>query len=382
MKIQHLLILITLFIFENAFSQAPEMINYQAVVRDASGNVVNGTLNGPVGIQLTILKGSSTGTESYKETFNIAPNTYGLVNLKIGTGTVVSGTFSAIDWGIDSYWIKTEYDINGGTTYTISGTSQFLSVPYAIYANSAGSSTAAIIADSDGDTQIQTEESNDEDVIRFDTDGQERMVINSNGKIGIGTDSPSSYLEIKSNQDGALTLNKDGSTTWNYIQYKNSGTRNFYTGITNLEKFVFGSDNGEPFYFTGSNVGISLNDPQANLDVQDVIRVSRENRQYTEIVNSSAAGAMIQAVSGEGNKKPLSIDALYEIETSPAAGANQIRFRTGEKSSPSIKMLIDEDGDVGIGTTQPGAKLDVRGDVSLSNPSGTSANLKNYQQQF
>ena len=82
------------FTYCNAYSQAPEMINYQAVVRDASGNVVNGTLNGPVGIQLTILKGSSTGTESYKETFNIAPNTYGLVNLKIGTGTVVSGTFS------------------------------------------------------------------------------------------------------------------------------------------------------------------------------------------------------------------------------------------------------------------------------------------------
>ena len=84
----------------------------------------------------------------------------------------------------------------------------------------------------------------------------------------------------KSNRDGAFGLNKDGSTTWNYIQYKNSGTRNFYTGITNLEKFVFGSDNGEPFYFTGSNVGISLNDPQANLDVQDVIRVSRKQTIY------------------------------------------------------------------------------------------------------
>ena len=134
------LLILSIYTTINVFSQSPEMINYQAVVRDGYGNVINGNTNGSVGIQLTVLKGSSTGTEAYKETFSIAPNTYGLVNLKIGTGTVGSGTFSSIDWGIDSYWIKTEYDLNGGTNYTIFGTSQFLSVPYALYANSAGGS--------------------------------------------------------------------------------------------------------------------------------------------------------------------------------------------------------------------------------------------------
>ena len=60
-----------------------------------------------------------------------------------------------------------------------------------------------------------------------------------------------------------------------------------------------------PSIFTGSKVGISLNDPKANLDVQDTLRVSREDRQYTEIINSSAAGAIIQAVSGQANKKTI-----------------------------------------------------------------------------
>jgi hypothetical protein len=121
----------------NSFAQAPEGFKYQSVVRDASQNVV---ANQAVGMQMTILQGSASGTVVYQETFAPTTNAYGLVNIEIGTGSVVSGTFSSIDWANGPYFIETALDATGGTTYAVMGTSQLLSVPYALYAKTSGSS--------------------------------------------------------------------------------------------------------------------------------------------------------------------------------------------------------------------------------------------------
>ena len=78
----------------------------------------------------------------YQETFTTTTNAYGSIAIQIGTGTVVSGTFSTIDWGANSYFVETAVDISGGTSYTVISTTQFVSVPYALYAKTAGSSPA------------------------------------------------------------------------------------------------------------------------------------------------------------------------------------------------------------------------------------------------
>ena len=122
----------------NVWAQAPEKMSYQAVVRDASDALVTSTA---VGMQLSILQGSATGIAVYVETQTLTTNANGLVSLEIGTGTIVSGDFTTIDWANDTYFIKTETDPIGGTTYTITGTSQLMSVPYALYAKTSGSST-------------------------------------------------------------------------------------------------------------------------------------------------------------------------------------------------------------------------------------------------
>lgn len=127
-----------LLITATTFAQAPEKMSYQAVVRGASGDLV---ANQAVGMQISILQGSSSGTTVYVETQTPTSNVNGLVTLEIGNGTAVSGTFSAIDWGVDTYFIKTETDPAGGASYTITGTTQLTSVPYAIYATRSGSST-------------------------------------------------------------------------------------------------------------------------------------------------------------------------------------------------------------------------------------------------
>lgn len=116
-------------------AQAPEKMSYQAIVRNASGQLLT---NQNVAVRVSVLQGSAAGTSVYSERVTGTTNVNGLVSLEIGSGTVISGTFSSINWGANSYYLKTETDTAGGTNYTITGTSQLLSVPYALYAKSSG----------------------------------------------------------------------------------------------------------------------------------------------------------------------------------------------------------------------------------------------------
>jgi hypothetical protein len=127
------LVFLLLSSFTILFAQAPQKMSYQSVIRKADGTLVATTL---VSIKSSILLGSATGTASYVETQTVTTNSNGLATIEIGGGTPVTGTFAAINWGAGSHFIKTEIDPTGGSNYTISGTSQLLSVPYALYAGS------------------------------------------------------------------------------------------------------------------------------------------------------------------------------------------------------------------------------------------------------
>jgi hypothetical protein len=111
-------------------AQSPQKLSYQAIVRNAQGKLVS---NANVGIRFTILQGSATGVVVYSETFTATTNINGLVSVAIGTGTT-TGNFASIDWALGPYFLKSETDPAGGTNYSITGISQFLSVPYALYA--------------------------------------------------------------------------------------------------------------------------------------------------------------------------------------------------------------------------------------------------------
>jgi len=127
----------------SVFAQSPDKMSYQAVIRDASDVLITNT---QVGMQISILQGSASGTAVYVETQDLTSNTNGLVSIEIGgiTATVVSGDFTTIDWANGPYFIKTETDPTGGTSYTITGTSQLLSIPYALHAKTAESLTGTI----------------------------------------------------------------------------------------------------------------------------------------------------------------------------------------------------------------------------------------------
>ncbi|MCF8223147.1 MAG: hypothetical protein K9J25_08350 [Bacteroidales bacterium] len=117
-----------------AIAQSPQSFNYQAIVRDVSGNAL---VDQAVGVQISILQGSAGGTAVYVERFTPTTNDYGLINIQVGAGAVQSGTFNTIDWANGPYFLKTEIDDTGGTTYTKMGTNKLISVPYALYAETA-----------------------------------------------------------------------------------------------------------------------------------------------------------------------------------------------------------------------------------------------------
>jgi hypothetical protein len=114
-----------------AFSQAPQGMNYQATVRTSQGNLVT---NQAVGFKFNIRQGNGTGTVIYSETHTATSDQFGNVSLVIGQGTIISGSFSAINWASGTYFNEVLLDVSGGSNYVSMGASQLMSVPYALYA--------------------------------------------------------------------------------------------------------------------------------------------------------------------------------------------------------------------------------------------------------
>ncbi|MBK8685596.1 MAG: collagen-like protein [Bacteroidetes bacterium] len=128
------MILIVLLQVNPLIAQTPQGLPYQAVARNASGEVLSAQ---SISVRFTLHNASSNGTILYRETHAASTNTLGLFTLIIGQGTPSIGTFSTINWGLASKYLQVEMDVSGGTNYVDFGTTQLMSVPYALYAEKA-----------------------------------------------------------------------------------------------------------------------------------------------------------------------------------------------------------------------------------------------------
>ena len=124
--------------------QQPESFNYQAIVYNAEGGVVS---NQPVSVRVSILAGSAYDSVVYIEKHNVTTSQAGLFSINIGTGTDKSGSFDAIDWGMEKYFLKIETDITGGSDYKEIATTQILNVPFASTLKSSKTPSETIIED-------------------------------------------------------------------------------------------------------------------------------------------------------------------------------------------------------------------------------------------
>lgn len=166
-------IIMLLFICLNLsiLAQSPSFFNYQAVVRDNSGNPI---VNQLVNVKLHIIFQSSTGSILYSEQHNQTTNSYGLLQLTAGLGSPLYGNFSSIDWSAGIYFLKVEISTNGGVSYVDMGTNQLLSVPYSNF-----SQLAQSVADS-----------------LWGRIGVNIYNVNS-GKVGIGNQNPPAKLVVQ-----------------------------------------------------------------------------------------------------------------------------------------------------------------------------------------
>jgi len=173
------------------FAQAPQSFSYQAIVRDDTGTLIT---EQEVSIRVSILENSELGAVAYSETHSPTTNAYGLMVLQVGQGSVVSGSFLGINWAEKHHYIKIEIDPNGGTSYIEMGTSQLLSVPYALHAETAG---------------------NVEDY--WDLSGNTLYPENTSWNVGIGTNNPGAKLEVKGSEPATALFevkDKDGNTVF------------------------------------------------------------------------------------------------------------------------------------------------------------------------
>lgn len=185
------------------FAQAPQRLNYQSIIRDELGDLV---VSSPVDVRISVLQGSTNGTSVYTETHTLNTNENGLATFAIGQG-VTGDVFSNIDWSNGPYFIKTETAPEGGANYTIAGVSQFMSVPYALFAAKSGTTPGTAAGDMqywDGTKWV---------MLAIGSNGQTLSVVNglplwttgSGGTVSSGT-------IIKGTQNGDMLVWKD--TSW------------------------------------------------------------------------------------------------------------------------------------------------------------------------
>jgi hypothetical protein len=200
------------FFSVQANAQAPQKMSYQSVIRNSSNVLLAGT---QVGIRISVLQGSATGTPVYVETQTANTNGNGLLSIQIGTGTATTGTFAGINWAAGTYFFKTETDPAGGTNYTITGTQEVLSVPYAMYAGKSGDSTTmgAIAGSSTanggtitaGVLSLTPADATNGGIV---TTGAQTFAGNKTltGSLGVGTTTPSASakVEVASTTQGFL----------------------------------------------------------------------------------------------------------------------------------------------------------------------------------
>ncbi|AZA78733.1 collagen-like protein [Chryseobacterium sp. G0186] len=372
-------------------SQAPEKMSYQAVIRNGSGQLLS---NQAIAIRLSILQGSAAGPSVYSERLTGNTNANGLVTLEIGTGTVLSGTFSTIDWPTGSYYLKTETDPSGGTTYTITGTSQLLSVPYAMYAKSAGSSGGAF------------------------TIPYVNTVNNASTLFSLTNDGDGTSLEGNNNTTTSSIAAVRGNVTNTAPGGFSSGVRGINNGTGGLGIGVWGSQNGSGWgvygatpnglgvygnssasgtgVYANSNTGTGLTATSNNGIPASIAIFNNANNNNALNVSSVGNGTVVNvSTTGNGAGVTSSTGAGIALRgtTSAQSSAGVLGSNTGNgeavvglTTSDIAGAVVGRNDGGGYGvrgfiaTSTAGTGIGVYGQVGLNSSTGRAGRFENLNQ--
>jgi hypothetical protein len=312
------------------FAQVPENINYQAVLRNNNGELVK---NQNVTIQVSIIDVSSTGTVIYQEQHSKTTDNFGQVNLAIGNGVADFGTFATINWGVSEKFLKIE--VNTGTGFVNMGTTQFVSVPYALFAKNVENKDDA---DANPENEIQdlnlsgntltiTNKTNPTaiDLAPFsgtNTDNQTLSLTDTDLSISGGN-----TVDLSPIQDGVNDADADPT---NEIQ--NLILTGDTLKISDGNQVVFPYDssnwaiNGNKLYYNTGNVGIGTNEPNSKLEVK-----------------SSATGALFQVINANNDTVfavyPDGVKVFVDASAKGSLGGFAVSGRTSTKAGENVEYF-------------------------------------------
>lgn len=332
-----------------AMAQAPEMINYQGIARNTSGATLNSQA---ISLRLTIHQTTSTGTTVYQETHNPTTNQFGLFNVQIGGGTVVSGTFSSIAWGTDAYYLEVEMDENGGTTYAQMGTSQLISVPYALYAKTSGSSTPGPTGPAGPQGATGPQGSTGATGPQGATGAQ--------GPTGAQGTAGATGAQGPTGPTGSFGITGTTGQTINH-----TGTA--WAASSNL-------------YNDGTNVGVGTTTPSGKFHVNAAASTNPNPATWTPAMTvSSGAGATQMGLDFEpagAHNASMRVDVFGNMTLN---SRNTLFLNLDENTTADVAInngtgteIARFDGssnNVGVGTNTPAAKLDVNGPITSGSAS-------------
>lgn len=335
-------------IYFGATAQSPDSLSFQAVIRDADGTLL---ADQSVSARIGIYQGAENGTKVFEETHTATTNENGLLTLLIGGGTNVTGDLSTMDWGKGPYFIKREIDPNGGTDYVISGTSQFLSVPYALYAASGGSAdnmgnhTASqdldmngnAITDTSDDTLTIEVKLNDQDIQIVSYDEIHITTIEGSGNDPDGnTYNTSGNIELTSDDD-ILVRAKNGLGVDAKAVFTNTATATTIAG----KSFDVVVDNGI------RQSSLLLEDTRINLDAHENINLVASD---SITITASSVNIHSQGISlvADAHTSGGSSNATARIYV---ASSGQLNLKSGSGENLAIETgndikLIANDGDL------------------------------------
>ncbi|MCD4724492.1 MAG: tail fiber protein [Bacteroidales bacterium] len=373
-------ILAAVLITASVFAQSPEKMSYQAVVRDVSQTLIT---NQSVGMQISILQGSPTGTVVYSETQTPTTNINGLLSIEIGDGV----GFNTIDWANGPYFLKTEIDPTGGTNYSITGTSQLLSVPYALYAKTAdsisgtivetdpifGVSVAAGITETDTtywnnklDIEIDGDTTNELQYLSLVSDTIIFLVPNGGFVVLPPETDPVFGASV------AAGITQTDTTYWNNkidVETDPIFGASVASGITSGDTAYWNNKldsytETDPIFGASVAAGITGTDTTYWNNKLDV--------ETDPIFGASVAANITQTDTTNWNTAFNWGDhsvAGYFANGGEATGAdrtlgNTDNYSLGLKSNNATRLLIANDGNIGIGTTTPTEKLHIVGNNS------------------
>ncbi len=338
---------IILICYQLSVGQVPQGFKYQAVCRDNTGEIIQ---NQEVSIRLSIHDLSPLGTIVYQETFTVNTNPYGLITLDVGNGNVQSGDFTLIPWESGGKYLEIELDL--GVGYTSMGTTQLLSVPYALHAETAESISGGI---TETDPEVGSNLLNY--LSKWDGTSLVTSSVFDNGRIGIGTTTPFRKLHIVGTDGGlnsGLRLQDPYDVFLDFSVTSAPMGMQIHADQTSQLDFLIGGQAKMSIHPSG-NIGIGIWDPSKRLTV--------------------AGNAQIQSngawIPGATARLYLGPDDNMWIEHIHSGGLN-LEVCSGWpfyiRNGGEVTMAIDGSGNVGIGTMYPSAKLDVwNGNITVSN---------------